>query len=80
MMRSSSSISSELRTIKDALEHVLPDWTINDDLEAVSKKSHFILSQEQMDRILSLGLVIIETYRTFDTVTVTFAPLRRRFL
>lgn len=72
--------SSHLITVKkDALQKILPDWTINDDLECVSKKLHYIITEQQCNKIASLGLVMSENYRSFDTVVISFMPMRGGF-
>ena len=70
-------MSSQLKTVKDTLEQILPDWTINDELEAISKVSHFNIAEDQCNQILRLGLTVSGIYRSHDTLVVSFAPMRR---
>lgn len=65
-------ISQEKLLLQERLEKILPDWNINDDLEAVSKVSHFSIDSIQMNQVFSLGLVISEIYRTGDTLVIQF--------
>lgn len=70
-------MSTELKTAKDSVEKILSDWTITDDLEAISKVSHFNITEQQMNQVISLGLVVSKIYRSQDTLVISFSPMRR---
>ena len=69
-------MSIQMSIIKERLEQILPGWNITDDLEAISKTSHFNITEHEMNQVIQLGLTVSGIYRSQDTVVVSFANAR----
>jgi hypothetical protein len=68
-------MSVEMSMIKERLEKILPHWSVNDELEAVTKSACFDMDTQQMNQIMSVGLFISRFYHQRDTTVIEFSKM-----
>ena len=68
-------MSVQMSILKESLELILPDWSINNDMEAVSKTSCFDVDSQQLNQIASLGYYISRFYHQRDTTVLEFSEI-----
>ena len=61
--------------LKERLELILPDWTINDDLDAITREVNNFIIPAQTNQILKLGLIVSGVYPTVLELRVEFSEL-----
>lgn len=63
----------ETELIRDRLEKIFPRCNVTSELDIIPKHSHFLIAEDEMNQLYSLGLVVSQISRSRETVIVSVA-------